>query len=63
MFTIEVETILTPERMIGKSIDDYKINTYIAYDNENNVELYCVLDDETNKLELVMVRDNIIVKE
>ena len=63
MFTIESETILTPERMIGKSIDDYKINTYIAYDNENNVELYCVLDDETNKLELVMVRDNIIIKE
>lgn len=54
---------MIPSEMIGKSIDDYKINTYIAYDGENNVELYCVLDEKTKKLELVMVRDNIIVEE
>jgi hypothetical protein len=63
MFEIESETIMIPSEMIGKSIDDYKINTYIAYDGENNVELYCVLDEKTKKLELVMVRDNIIVEE
>lgn len=63
MFEIEAETILTPSRMIGKSIDDYKTSTYIAYDGEENIELYCVLDEETKKLELVMVRDNIIVEE
>lgn len=63
MFEIEAETIMTPSRMIGKSIDDYKTSTYIAYDGEENIELYCVLDEETKKLELVMVRDNIIVEE
>ena len=63
MFEIETETIMTPSRMIGKSIDDYKTNTYIAYDGEENLELYCVLDEKTKKLELVMVRDNIIVEE
>lgn len=63
MFEIEAETIMTPSRMIGKSIDDYKTSTYIAYDDEENIELYCVLDEETKKLELVMVRDNIIVEE
>ena len=63
MFEIEAETIMTPGRMIGKSIDDYKTSTYIAYDSEENIELYCVLDEETKKLELVMVRDNIIVEE
>jgi hypothetical protein len=63
MFEIEAETIITPSRMIGKSIDDYKTSTYIAYDGEENIELYCVLDEETKKLELVMVRDNIIVEE
>ena len=63
MFEIESETIMIPSEMIGKSIDDYKINIYIAYDGENNIELYCVLDEKTKKLELVMVRDNIIVEE
>lgn len=63
MFEIEAETIMTPSKMIGKSIDDYKISTYIAYDSEANIELYCVLDEETKKLELVMVKDNIIVEE
>ena len=63
MFEIEAETIMTPSRMIGKSIDDYKTSTYLAYDGEENIELYCVLDEETKKLELVMVRDNIIVEE
>ena len=63
MFKIEAETIMTPSRMIGKSINDYKTSTYIAYDGEENIELYCVLDEETKKLELVMVRDNIIVEE
>lgn len=63
MFKIEAETIMTPSRMIGKSINDYKTSTYIAYDGEENIELYCVLDEETKKLELVMVKDNIIVEE
>ena len=63
MFEIEAETIMAPSKMIGKSIDDYKTSTYIAYDGEENIELYCVLDEETKKLELVMVRDNIIVEE
>ena len=63
MFEIETETIMTPSRMIGKSIDDYKTSTYLAYDGEENIELYCVLDEKTKKLELVMVRDNIIVEE
>jgi len=63
MFEIETETVMAPSRMIGKSIDDYKTNTYIAYDGDDNLELYCVLDEETKKLELVMVRDNTIVEE
>ena len=63
MFEIEAETIMTPSRMIGKSIDDYKTSTYLAYDGEKNIEQYCVLDKETKKLELVMVRDNIIEEE
>ena len=63
MFEIEAETVMTPSRMIGKSIDDYKTSTYLAYDGEENIELYCVLDEKTKKLELVMVRDNIIVEE